>query len=145
MYREEPQHVTIVIRSLERAQEADGTEEIREEKIYEGVRYEKGEKTYLKYEDVQEGVTIINVVVISPEEIIIRRTGGMDSRLQFRNKLRYSFLYHTLYGDVPLCIETKRYLTVMEPECVRVHLTYDILSQDAVVSYHEIQLEAKTK
>ncbi len=145
MYREEPKQVTITIHSLEQASEVDAMDKIEDRKVYAGTRYEKGDKTYIKYEEQQEGVTITSIVVVTPEEVIIRRTGGMESRLQFRESLNYSFLYHTMYGDVPLTIETKRFLTAVEEDSVRIQLIYDILSQGSVVSYHELQFEAKTK
>ena len=142
MYKEEPKEMTLVIHSLEEAFDEDGVQRLEDTHTYRGVCYTKNEKIYLKYDELQEQVPVTTILVVTPEEVIIRRTGGMNSRMQFRNHLTYSFLYHTMYGDVPLTITTKKFDTKIAEGEIRIDLCYDILSQDVVVSYHEIHLEA---
>ena len=145
MYREEPKEVSLVIHSHEVTYDGASSEENKETKLCNAVCYEKGSKTYLKYEDTEEGVTTATIIVVTPEEVVIRRTGGVGSRMQFREHLTYSFLYHTGFGDVPLTISTREFQTDIRPEAIKIHLAYDIVSQGEVVSFHRIQLEARVK
>ena len=145
MYKNEPKEMELIIHSHEMTTDGVSTEESKETKETTAVCYEKGNKTYLKYEDVEEGVTVTTIIVATEDEIVIRRTGGVESRMQFRPNLTYSFLYHTGFGDVPLTIATKEFQSNIQSEAIKIHLSYDILSQGEVVSFHRIQLEARVR
>ena len=143
MYREEPTEVTLTMQSLEVAYDEQGAEENREERVCTATCFLKGEKLYLQYEEGEDGAVTKTMLVITEDELIVRRKGAMESRMQFRRGLTYSFLYHTPYGDVPLTIATKELTSDMTEKAIKIHLAYDILSQNEVVSFHQMQLEAR--
>jgi len=145
MYREEPQEVRLTIHTTEVLYDDEMAEEIRETKECDASCYEKSGKIYLKYEDVEEEQQTTTILVITPEEIIIRRKGAINSRMQFRRNLTYSFLYQTPIGAVPLTIVTKDFLVDIQKDTIKIHLSYDLASQDKVVSYRQIQLETGTR
>jgi uncharacterized beta-barrel protein YwiB (DUF1934 family) len=143
MYREEPTEVTLTMQSLEVAYDEQGAEENREERVCTATCFLKGEKLYLQYEEGEDGAVTKTMLVITEDELIVRRKGAMESRMQFRQGLTYSFLYHTPYGDVPLTIATKELTSEISEKVIKIHLAYDILSQNEVVSYHQMLLEAR--
>lgn len=143
MYREEPTEVTLTMQSLEVAYDEQGAEENREERVCTATCFLKGEKLYLQYEEGEDGAVTKTMLVITEDELIVRRKGAMESRMQFRRGLTYSFLYHTPYGDVPLTIATKELHIERNEKAIKIHLAYDILSQNEVVSFHQMQLEAR--
>jgi uncharacterized beta-barrel protein YwiB (DUF1934 family) len=143
MYREEPTEVTLTMQSLEVAYDEQGAEENREERVCRATCFLKGEKLYLQYEEGEDGAVTKTMLVITEDELIVRRKGAMESRMQFRRGLTYSFLYHTPYGDVPLTIATQELTSERTEKAIKIHLAYDILSQNEVVSFHQMQLEAR--
>lgn len=143
MYREEPTEVTLTMQSLEVAYDEQGAEENREERVCRATCFLKGEKLYLQYEEGENGAVTKTMLVITEDELIVRRKGAMESRMQFRRGLTYSFLYHTPYGDVPLTIATQELTSERTEKAIKIHLAYDILSQNEVVSFHQMQLEAR--
>lgn len=143
MYREEPTEVTLTMQSLEVAYDEQGAEENREERVCRATCFLKGEKLYLQYEEGEDGAVTKTMLVITEDELIVRRKGAMESRMQFRRGLTYSFLYHTPYGDVPLTIATKELTSKRTEKAIKIHLAYNILSQNEVVSFHQMQLEAR--
>ena len=143
MYREEPTEVTLTMQSLEVAYDEQGAEENREERVCTATCFLKGEKLYLQYEEGADGAVTKTMLVITGDELIVRRKGAMESRMQFRRGLTYSFLYHTPYGDVPLTIATKELTSERTEKAIKIPLAYDILSQNEVVSFHQMQLEAR--
>lgn len=143
MYREEPTEVTLTMQSLEVAYDEQGAQENREERVCTATCFLKGEKIYLQYEEGEDGAVTKTMLVITEDELIVRRKGAMESRMQFRRGLTYSFLYHTPYGDVPLTIATKELHIERNEKAIKIHLAYDILSQNEVVSFHQMQLEAR--
>lgn len=143
MYREEPTEVTLTMQSLEVAYDEQGAQENREERVCTATCFLKGEKLYLQYEEGEDGAVTKTMLVITEDELIVRRKGAMESRMQFRRGLTYSFLYHTPYGDVPLTIATKELHIERNEKAIKIHLAYDILSQNEVVSFHQMQLEAR--
>ncbi|MCR5639808.1 MAG: DUF1934 domain-containing protein [Lachnospiraceae bacterium] len=144
MYREEPQAVQLTMHTTEVLYDDAKAEEIREVTECDALCYEKSGKLYLKYENVEEEQQTTTILVITPEELIIRRKGAINSRMQFRRNLTYSFLYQTPIGAVPLTVVTKEFLVDIQKEAIKIHLSYDLASQDQVVSYRQIQLEART-
>ncbi|MBP5265492.1 MAG: DUF1934 domain-containing protein [Lachnospiraceae bacterium] len=143
MYREEPTEVTLTIASTEIAYDETGSQEDRQERVCPATCYHKGEKLYLQYETEEDGAVTKSMLVITPDELVVRRKGALESRLQFRRGLTYSFLYHTPYGDVPLTVATKELTSEISEKVIKIHLAYDILSQNEVVSYHQMLLEAR--
>ena len=143
MYREEPTEVTLTMQSLEVAYDEQGAQENREERVCTATCFLKGKKLYLQYEEGEDGAVTKTMLVITEDELIVRRKGAMESRMQFRRGLTYSFLYHTPYGDVPLTIATKELTSERTEKAIKIHLAYDILSQNEVVSFHQMQLEAR--
>ena len=143
MYREEPTEVTLTMQSLEVAYDEQGAEENREERVCTATCFLKGDKLYLQYEEGEDGAVTKTMLVITEDELIVRRKGAMESRMQFRRGLTYSFLYHAPYGDVPLTIATKELHIERNEKAIKIHLAYDILSQNEVVSFHQMQLEAR--
>lgn len=76
------------------------------ELVTEGVLTEKSGIWYLEYQETEltglEGVT--TTFEIKPDEVILRRTGKLNSQMVFREGIRHDSLYQMEFGALMLSV-----------------------------------------
>lgn len=106
--------------------------------ITPGQYYYRRGRHYITYEDMVEDTreSIRNLVWISPEEMVVRKSGAITTEMIFRPNEETLTHYNTPFGAVEMGIHTKR-LQIQESDeklLVKVHYTleldYQIVSEN---------------
>ncbi|EIJ80269.1 hypothetical protein PB1_07907 [Bacillus methanolicus PB1] len=73
-----------------------------------GRYYQKGESSFLQYEEVLEDGRINTTVKISGQEVLILRSGAVKMRMRFQEQKTLAGTYETPYGVLQTSASTKR-------------------------------------
>ena len=72
----------------------------------EGSCVEKGGSLYLRYEEVQEELTVQTTIKLNPQRAFIKRSGGVNMRLPLNPGMRENGHYESPFGSLPLMTDT---------------------------------------
>ena len=86
-------------------QTIDSETDTIEETAY-GNYTEKNGKQYITYKTENNGDKISSMIKIDGNEILIKRTGSVNSSMTYKVDTKKEFLYHLPYGTVPMEIDT---------------------------------------
>ena len=65
----------------------------------------------------------------SGNEILIKRTGSVNSSMTYKVDTKKEFLYHLPYGTVPMEIETQRIVSKLDENGGTIELVYTLTVQ----------------
>lgn len=82
-------------------------------------------------------------VSIRGSEIIVRRRGMLNSRMEFREGEKSRFLYDTQFGSATLSVDTKKIRTRSDPTGCDIQIDYIVDMDHAVVSRNSLNLNVK--
>ena len=94
-------------------QTIDSETDTIEETAY-GNYTEKNGKQYITYKTENNGDKILFFIKIAANEILIKRTGSVNSSMTYKVDTKKEFLYHLPYGTVPMEIETQRIVSKLD-------------------------------
>ncbi|MBQ5430313.1 MAG: DUF1934 domain-containing protein [Lachnospiraceae bacterium] len=119
-------------------QQLDG-EESKTKQTLHGQFYCKGSDLYLLYEEGEaEGERIKNRLTIKGRDLVVTRGGAVTSRMEFTPGGSYSFKYQTPYGMFDFRADTKSLAISREKDALEVDVSYDLFSNDQLVSHNEV-------
>jgi uncharacterized beta-barrel protein YwiB (DUF1934 family) len=72
----------------------------------EGSCIEKSGSHYLRYEEVQEELTVQTTIKLKPQRSFIKRSGGVNMRLPLNPGVREDGHYESPFGSLPLITDT---------------------------------------
>ena len=72
----------------------------------EGSCVEKSGSHYLRYEEVQEELTVQTTIKLNPQRAFIKRSGGVNMRLPLNPGMRENGHYESPFGSLPLMTDT---------------------------------------
>ena len=107
-------------------QTIDGESDSIEEKS-SGKYFLSDRKKYIMYKTPETSTTII----ISKDEIRIKRRGGINSDMLFRENTKTRFLYRVPYGSIEMSINTLEISDELSEEGGAVNLVYTLTAQSS--------------
>lgn len=98
------------------------------EVVYIGIREDIENGARITYEEsVLTGMEGVHTRLdIGEKEIVLVRTGTIQSRMVFRENYRDSFLYHMEVGSMSMVLETEKIKIVEEPGRMDVYIRYKL-------------------
>jgi uncharacterized beta-barrel protein YwiB (DUF1934 family) len=108
-----------------------------------GRYYQKGESSFLQYEEVLEDAKINTTVKISEQEVLILRSGAIKMRMRFQEQKTFAGTYETPYGVLQTSASTKRLNQSLKNNTGLLELVYDLQmqGQDSGTYHMTIQYE----
>lgn len=104
----------------------------------------KNEKHYIFYSEMTEqGKTLKNRLTISPDVVELRKSGGGDSLLRFREGHSENCVYQSPAGPLEMVSDTKRIQIHVKEHLLRVTLEYSFYMSGMLVSEYELTVEGK--
>ncbi|MDE3840357.1 DUF1934 domain-containing protein [Bacillus methanolicus] len=94
-----------------------------------GRYYQKGESSFLQYEEVLEEGRINTTVKISGQEVLILRSGAVKMRMRFQEQKTFAGTYETPYGVLQTSASTKRINQSLYNNTGSLELVYDLQMQ----------------
>ena len=99
------------------------------------IKYMESELTGLKGTET--------AVSVRGNEVIVRRRGMLNSRMEFREGEKSRFLYDTQFGSATLSVDTRKIKTRMDPTGAEIQIDYIVDMDHAVVSRNSLKLNVK--
>ncbi|WP_442600424.1 DUF1934 domain-containing protein [Neobacillus sp. D3-1R] len=109
-----------------------------------GRYYNKGQSSYLLYEEVMDVGNIKTSVKFSEGEAVILRSGALNMRLAFKQDHQMRGHYDTPYGAMEMLTDTKR--MAHNPSSERdgeLDLVYDLTTQGEVAGTYHMKITYK--
>ena len=110
----------------------------------EGSCVEKSGSHYLRYEEVQEELTVQTTIKLNPQRSFIKRSGGVNMRLPLNPGVRENGHYESPFGSLPLITDTHQ-LTIegMEAENLsgRFLTQYDLIIGGNSVGKYSLEIQ----
>ena len=116
------------------------TEEISETAC--GRFYEKNDKQYILYKIESDGDRISVMIKIDNDTVIIKRSGSVQSSMEYRIGGKRSFLYRLPYGEIEMELETQQIISSLTPQGGKVKLVYT-LSMQGEEYYNDTEITVK--
>ena len=110
----------------------------------EGNCIEKGGSHYLRYEEVQEELTVQTTIKLKPQRSFIKRSGGVNMRLPLNPGVREDGHYESPFGSLPLMTDTHQLaLEVTEAEKLsgRFLTQYDLIIGGNSVGKYSLEIQ----
>ena len=80
---------------------------------------------------------------IKGDEVIVRRRGTLNSRMEFREGEKSRFLYDTQFGSATLSVDTKKIKTRTDPTGCDIQIDYIVDMDHAIVSRNSLKVNVK--
>ncbi len=108
-----------------------------------GKYYEKNEKHYLLYDDIEEesGMKTQNTIKFTDSLVELKRNGIVNGKLVFRKGENNQSLYSTPYGDMLLEVLTKDIALKKIAEQVNLKIDYELYANNTKVSDSRIEID----
>ncbi len=99
---------------------------------------------YLFYsEKTEEGRTLKNRLTITPDVVELKKSGGGDSLLRFREGHSEPCVYHSPAGPMQMVSDTKRIHLHTKEEKLHLTLEYSFYMSGMLVSEYHLTVEGK--
>ena len=82
-------------------------------------------------------------VSVRDNEVIVRRRGTLNSRMEFREGEKSRFLYDTQFGSATLSVDTRKIKTRLDPTGAEIQIDYIVDMDHAIVSRNSLKLNVK--
>ena len=82
-------------------------------------------------------------VSVRKDEVIVRRRGTLNSRMEFREGEKSRFLYDTQFGSATLSVDTRKIKTRLDPTGGEIQIDYIVDMDHALVSQNSLKLNIK--
>ena len=82
-------------------------------------------------------------VSVRKDEVIVRRRGTLNSRMEFREGEKSRFLYDTQFGSATLSVDTRKIKTRLDPTGGEIQIDYIVDIDHAIVSRNSLKLNIK--
>lgn len=108
-----------------------------------GKYYEKNEKHYLLYDDIEEetGVKTKNTIKFTDNHVELTRNGVISGKLVFKKGENNQSLYSTPYGDMLLEVMTKDIELKKISESINLRIDYELYANNNKVSDSRIEID----
>lgn len=80
---------------------------------------------------------------IKGDEVIVRRRGTLNSRMEFREGEKSRFLYDTQFGSATLSVDTRKIKTRTDPTGCDIQIDYIVDMDHAIVSRNSLKVNVK--
>lgn len=107
-----------------------------------GSFYEKNDKQYILYKIESDGDRISVMIKIDNDAVIIKRSGSVQSSMEYRIGGKRSFLYRLPYGEIEMELETQQIISSLTPQGGKVKLVYT-LSMQGEEYYNDTEITVK--
>lgn len=91
--------------------------------------YEKNGKQYILYKAENEGDKTSVVIRIDRDTVSIKRSGAVETSMEYRIDAKRSFLYKMPYGTIEMELETQRIVSDLTENGGRIELVYTLSVQ----------------
>lgn len=135
--------VCIQIKSIQTS--VDGTKETFETTA-EGSFFEKNGDYYVMFEESVEdsGEVIKNRLQISEKGVLLRKSGACRWEMYFAKGEKRDSDYYTLFGVIPMSVETLELERKEEKECMNLQINYQLSSAGETISTCQMSIEIKS-
>lgn len=82
-------------------------------------------------------------VSVRGDEVVVRRRGTLNSRMEFREGEKSRFLYDTQFGSATLSVDTRKIKTRTDPTGAEIQIDYIVDMDHAIVSRNSLKLNVK--
>lgn len=80
---------------------------------------------------------------IKGDEVIVRRCGTLNSRMEFREGEKSRFLYDTQFGSATLSVDTRKIKTRTDPTGCEIQIDYIVDMDHAIISRNSLNVNVK--
>lgn len=94
-----------------------------------GSFYEKNGKQYILYKTENEGDKTSVIIKLSSDVISIKRSGSVETVMEYRIGQKRSFLYRLPYGTIEMELETQKIVSDLNENGGRIELVYTLSAQ----------------
>lgn len=106
-----------------------------------GYLYQKGQATYLQYQEGAEGLEGVQTTLkIEKNRVTLIRHGDISMKQIFEQGTRDEGMYHTPYGDLTLGTETTLLEMMLAYEEGRIRIFYDLYLSGAISSVNTLEI-----
>lgn len=109
-------------------QSAEGTVDNIEEKAVGSFRRKNG-KSYIMYENTEDGSKTSSTIIAAENEVKIKRSGLINSEMIYRAEAKTGFEYKLPYGTMEMEIETHKLENCFTDDGGKLHLVYTLYVQ----------------
>lgn len=99
------------------------------EEIAYGSYHIKNGKQYILYKTENDGDKISSMIKVDGNEILIKRSGSINSSMVYKIGGKRNFMYHLPYGSVEMEIETQRIISKLDENGGTIELVYTLAFQ----------------
>lgn len=105
-----------------------------------GRYYEKGDSSYLQYEELLEEDTVKSIVKVSEDEVLILRSGAVNMRMVFSAGDKHTGRYETSYGVMGVETITKKLAHKLEEHRGSIDVLYELHMQGALAGTYQLEI-----
>ena len=134
-----------VVISVEGTQKIAGEETQTVQIVTDGTMRREGETVYLSYEESEmtgmEGT--ITTFAVGKDNVILTRTGAIQSRMVFETGKKNVGLYDLGFGALTIGVKARRMKSTLGPEGGRLELSYGIEIEESVQGLNSFVIDVR--
>ncbi|AZR74053.1 hypothetical protein BBF96_12000 [Anoxybacter fermentans] len=135
---------TEILISIKNLQKQDGEKNIINYQT-RGFLYDKGQATYLQYEESAEGLEGVRTTLkLEKNRVTLIRHGKVSMCQVFEEGVKDESQYKTSYGSIPLSTDTKRLEQALGFDEGRIRIYYDLYLGDELTSNNTLEIIYQT-
>lgn len=112
-----------------------------------GMYYEKNGRHYVIYEEAMEGLQepVRNRLKFGERFLELTRSGSLNAHMMFEENKKHAADYHTPYGKLTLCLDTKKFRMVKEADSMQLAIEYTLEQNNEYLADCKILIEIRPK
>lgn len=133
-------NVIMVIRGTQTVEDMQDTVEL----TTVGKMGEKNGKTFLTYEEDEDGVSVVTTLKISGEEsVTMQKSGGNTSRLMIEKGQRNISIYETGYGNLAIGVFGETIKNDLQQNGGVLEVSYTLDANSSLLSHNKLEISVK--
>lgn len=133
-------NVIMVIRGTQTVEDMQDTVEL----TTVGKMGEKNGKTFLTYEEDEDGVSVVTTLKISGEEsVTMQKSGGNTSRLMIEKGQRNISIYETGYGNLAIGVFGETIKNGLQQNGGVLEVSYTLDANSSLLSHNKLEISVK--
>ncbi|WP_101773626.1 DUF1934 domain-containing protein [Peptostreptococcus faecalis] len=126
---------------IKTSQYTEGGEVQTIESFYNGEQIEKNGSLYVSFLEYDTVKDSRNTIKISDGEVLILKSGDINSKIRFIESKSFKSKYKTLYGDFDMSVYTYKISKKISDEGVKLNLDYKISIRGLLEANNRIEIK----
>ncbi len=115
------------------------------ESFYKGERIEKNGNVYVNFTEFDTLKDSKSTIKISEDEVLILKSGGVKSRMKFREAEKSKSIYITPFGEFDMSVYTYKISKKISDEEVKINLDYKISIKGLLDANNRIEIKVTSE